>query len=117
MPAVWMTSNSAVSVVYGCSSNSAIVGLTGPEYPGLGIMATWPSVVIDFSFQGPSTTCHRGLLLYVPTDFDWPSRYLNTLTACFGSRSKSPTVPPSVVLSQTCWGSGLIWLSYVSSKK
>ncbi len=74
-------------------------------------MATWPSVVIDFSFHGPSAICHRGLLSYVPTDLDSPSRYLYTAAACVGSRSKSPTEPEADVLSHTCWGSGLIWLS------
>ena len=79
---------------------------------------TLPSVVMCLSFHGPSTTCHSGLLSYVPTDFDWPSRYLYTaLAEASLCMSKSPTDPESEVLSQTCWGIGEIWLSSLYVKK
>ena len=48
--------------VKGTSLKPSSFGLFGPLYFGFGTKSAAPSLVKDFSFHGPSTTCHSGSL-------------------------------------------------------
>jgi hypothetical protein len=57
--------NSEVAEVNGNSSKAAIVGFGEPEYNRLGTIFTKPELVNWLSLKEPSTTCHKGLDVYV----------------------------------------------------
>src|SRR5580658_4082389 len=74
---------SAESEVKGTSLNTEIVGLTGPEYEGLGTMVTSPAASKLVRCQGPSTICHSGLVAYVVSELLVPDGLAGSYPACF----------------------------------
>ena len=71
----------------GSSTNCDRLGLTGPEYFGFGTKTARPVTLKLWSFQGPSTTFHTGLVAKVVRILDSEFKKFHTLTAPAGVSS------------------------------
>ena len=74
-----------------------------------------PAVVKDCTPYGPEIVFHRSSVAYVEI---LPAAVLRYFQTCFAPAvvsSASVTFAVALVRSQVCWGSGMMWLSWLAS--